>query len=145
MAEDGKSNLLKDKAITVKSVLLEQSKEDVTRIAKIRFETNIGDITWKPKLNETKFMSINGVNVPTRSIVDMKYDNVPAKITDIVKKIQEKGDIKMKVDYMKFDTTDAENHAVSYRFINSEKLLERWTFIEEETLKADGKVPEEQI
>ena len=126
MEEDKKTEQVKDKTIIITSVELESNPNNPAEINRVRFKADIGDITWKPKMEDIKY--IDGLKQIGKKPATI--EGLPSIIKLMGKTIQTKGSIKFRnVSYMVMNTVDAENTPVKYRFINSEKILEKWEIV----------------
>ena len=123
MEEDKKTEQVKDKTIIITAVELESNPNNPAEINRVRFKADIGDITWKPKIEDVKY--IDGMKVIGKKTATI--EDLPSIIKLMGKTIQTKGNIKFEnVNYMVMNTKDAEGTDVKYRFITSEKVLEKW-------------------
>jgi hypothetical protein len=128
--EEEKKNIeqVKNKKITVTCIELESNPNNENQINKFRFKTDIGDITWKPKIDKIDY--INGLKRISK--IPMDTGNIPPFIVDIGKIIGEKTKVIIEgVSYMVMKTKDAEGDDVTYRFFTSEKYIESWKIVQE--------------
>lgn len=118
---ENENEFVMDRKVKVTEVGIRADNEEVQQV---RIKTDIGHITWKPKvLNETFEKGI-----VVSSMVRMKKDQLPQKILDIAQKVQEKGSCDVKVSYATF-TKEVDGEEVTYRFIRSEKTLDHWEIV----------------
>ena len=112
--------VVKNKIVQIGRVEIEPSSFNPEQIQRIRFKTDAGDITWKPKIKKEEYRD----GIVVLKSIPMEMDFLPDKIKQIGKILQDGGLVKMKVQFMKM-TTEEE---IEYRFIRSEKTLAKWTF-----------------
>lgn len=123
MAEEKTDNEFVDKKeVVLKSIKLELG--DKQEIRKVRFITDIGDITWKPFVLKTKFMG--GFDCTIRE--SMSFDDLPKKLKKWASEIQDEGQMKIRVSYAIFNK-DNDGEILQYRYIRSEKTFDEWTEI----------------
>jgi len=97
---------------------------DGDEIKKIRFDTDTGEITWKPKVSESDY--VEGIKrIKSRT---MKISDLPEKLKDLGKTIAEKGKVKLKVSYMLM-TKEVDGIENKYRYITSIKAFESWEIL----------------
>jgi len=87
-------------------------------------ETDKGRITCRPK-RESKVM-VKGLE--TIDTVPMTIEDLPERVFEFMRIINEKGSIKVKGSYQCFDTEN-DGNAVTYRFLNSIKQFESWILV----------------
>lgn len=121
--EQGENDYVKDAEVTLKNIRID--KMDGERIGKITFETEKGNITWKPKVDHKEFQ--NGMEIHEKLI--MKVSELPEKLLKIASTLQEKGTLRLKVSYALF-TTERDGEEVTYRYIPSLKVLDtQWELL----------------
>ena len=121
MADNEKSeNEFVEKAeVVLKSIKLELGENQ--EIRRIRFITDKGDITWKPFLMKTKWIS--GFDCTVKE--SMSFDDVPKKLKKWANEIQDEGQMKVKVSYAIFKK-EVDGEMQQYRYISSEKTFDSW-------------------
>lgn len=122
MIDKEDNEMAKDVEVTIKGVKLELWDEE--KIKKIRFDTDRGDITWKPKATASKI--VGGFVIETSE--PMRYSEIPPKLADIGKKCQENGSCKVKLTYFVFKK-EVDGEEMTYRYINSIKVFEKWEIL----------------
>lgn len=120
--EEKKTDYVKDKIINVSSIKLELSQQDTNSILKVRVLSDVGDITWKAKKKQTRFIS----GFPTEQMRPMTIDEIPQKLKDIQNVCTNDAICTVKAEYTVMNTKDAEGMPVTYRFFVSEKTLDKW-------------------
>lgn len=125
MEEEKKFEYVEQQELEVKEIKLELDNPDIIRIKKIRITTNIGDITWKPKIERTQFVS----GFKTTRMDMMTIDDMPEILKKIQHVVTESGKCKIKASYQLFNTTNPEGTPVQYRFITSGSFLEKWEIL----------------
>lgn len=128
------TKVAKNIQVNITSVEVETSNLNPSLVNRIRFKTSKGDITWKPKIQRTKFVS--GLKVLTSEQMDVT--ELPDSVLKIGQIISEKGGLNMNVCYTVMeDEVDGEKKV--YRFITSQKTFDRWSIL------PDEKVGEEKV
>ena len=120
---------VKDKVIVVKSITIDTERNNPDVIAKIRFDTSVGDITHKPKIEK----QIKRKGIPVNQVQQCTLDEIPAKVEEIYNRIQELGQVAVKASYSVWNTTDKENDPVTYRFVQYGAELDKWEIQEDGT------------
>lgn len=115
------NELVQDVEIEITGVKLEMLDDE--KIKKVRFSTGKGDITWKPKSVKT---SLNG-GFEIETSEAMTLSQMPSKLKELAKMCGNTGSVKAKVCYLIFNK-DADGEIVSYRYISSAKLFDKWVF-----------------
>ena len=112
---------------TIKEVELQVNQHNEEQINKIVVKTGGGNITWKPKVKKESFEG--GFKVVRA--VPMEKPFIPKILTEIATLCTDKGQIRAKVSYT-YWKTEKDGQPITYRFINSEKILEKWEILDEE-------------
>ena len=116
--------------VNITGVEVETNNFNPELVNKIRFKTDKGDITWKPKVQKSKFLS--GLKV--LSSEQMNIGELPDSILKIGRIISEKGNLNMKVNYTVMeDVVDGEKKV--YRFITSQKTFDKWAILPDEPVE----------
>ena len=123
MTENKPNEYVKDRELIVDKVQYEINRNP----PRLVIETNLGRITCKPK-KESKEM-VKGMEIINS--VPMDIDDLPQKIFDIIKVINEKGCAKVTAAYVVM-TTEVDGKEMQYRFLNSVKQLDNWELVTEE-------------
>ena len=126
MEEDKKTDFVKDKEIVVNAIELESNPNNAREIVRVRFKTDIGDITCKPKMEQTEMIC----GMKKISQVPITDDKIPNVLIQMAKEVNIKGFAKYKnVSYGIMKTKDAEGEEKIYRFINSLSMIEKWELV----------------
>ena len=136
MVEDKKIEYVENQEVVMKELKLELDTLDLSRVKKVRFITDKGDITWKPKKKVKQFIS----GFETERIDNMNIDDLPDLLKKIQNIINNNGKCKLLATYQLMNTTNPENEPVQYRFITSNTFLDKWVIKEE-----SNEVKEEKI
>lgn len=120
MTTENKNNFVPEKELTITKMQWE-AQRDPPRLV---IETDKGRVTCKPK-KETKEM-VRGIEVINS--VPMAIEDLPQKVFDLIREINEKGSVKVKASYNIFPT-EVDGEVVTYRFLNSIKQIEKWEVI----------------
>ena len=132
--EDKKVNeYINNMDVVISVIDIETDPNNTELVKKIRFHTDKGDITWKPKTEKQTMMG--GLRV--LNVVPYELGLLPKKIQEWGMLIGDKGHIKANISYTKM-IVDKDGGKVEYRFITSEK-----TFIEKWKLRDDAAKIEE--
>lgn len=109
------------------NVLGIKAREDQAtgKINKIEFSCEEGLITWKPKVENTRFQ--NGLEIV--KIEKMDFKQIPQKIMEMLKIIGQNKKVEMKVCYKIMNTFNTEGLPVSYKFITSMKEFDTWEIV----------------
>ena len=110
--------------VVLTGIEVETENNDPTMVKRIKFDTNKGNITFKPKLHKEEFR--NGLKIT--SVVPCTVETIPQKIIDMAKKIQELGSLRLNVEYTVM-STEKDGEEVKYRFITSMKTFEKWIVV----------------
>lgn len=129
METEKNRSYVKDKEVVITAVEVETANMSIDEVKKIRFVTNVGDITFKPKVFTTKI--INGLQVKHKDF--MKLSQIPDKIKEISQKCMQIGQVSMKVEYATFESEDAEGQPAIYRYVMYQSQIDKWVFLDNET------------
>ena len=125
MTEDNKTTeFCKEVPVTLTGIEIETNPQDILEVKRIRFESSKGDITFKAKVEKEHFQ--DGIKI--KSIVPIKINEIPEEIKNVAKSIQEKGSVKMNVNYSLMKT-EVDGEPKEYRFITSMKTFNEWKII----------------
>ena len=113
--------------VIVSTVEVKTNQRNNQQIDKITLITNKGNITWKPKCNKVEFQG--GFKII--NTVPMELDLLPPKLNEIAMACNEQGQCKVKIYYSYWET-EQDGSLVTYRFITSQKTLDKWEIIKEE-------------
>lgn len=116
----------KDVEIIVTSVETELLTGSNQAIKRMKFVSDVGDITWKPKITKSEYQG--GIKV--LQTLPMEIDLIPKKVHEIGTSCQEKGRCKVKATYQIWNTTQ-DGKPVTYRFIGSLKMFEKWEVLDD--------------
>ncbi len=116
-----------DAEIVVSKVLLETNPKEPEEVNRVVMETEKGRITYKPKIEKTEFR--DGFQITRKQ--PCKYTEMPLLLLDIAKQIQKTSRCKVKASYNVWNT-EQDGSPVTYRFIQSEKTLDKWEILKEQ-------------
>lgn len=133
MDKESTIEFAKEIDVVCTGVEVEINTQNIQEVRRVRFVTDKGNVTWKPKMSQENFK--DGIKFLSR--IPLLVDDLPGKIKDIAKIIQEKGKLAMTISYSIMSTTNAENEPVQYRFITSEKTFNDWVLKPEEIIKEE--------
>lgn len=123
--ENINTEFIPDVEITIKSVKAKLNAKNPNNIDQLRFETNKGDITLKPKITQEDYDGNLGITI--QKTVAMTLDKIPEKFKDIAKKIKDSKECKVKGSYVLM-TTEKDGEEKEYRY-TSLNQLEKWEII----------------
>jgi len=106
--------------VTVTTIELEMEK-DIDKIRRIKFHTDKGTITVKPKIERSAFE--DGLKVTKTD--QMKVEDLPQCIKEWAKIISKTEKIQLEINY-KVMTVNRDGEEVTYRFVNSVNEIEKW-------------------
>jgi len=118
--------------VQINEIEVQTSKLDREQVEKIRFHTNKGDITYKPKVERTE--NRNGLLIKRREAC--LIDDLPEKITNMANMIAKSGTITVVVAYSIWNT-EKDGEAVTYRFIQGAATLAKWHVVDSGTPKVE--------
>ena len=124
MEKDKKMDFVKNAEVTVSGIEIETDPNNSENVKRIRFVTDKGNVTWKPKITEKRF--VGGIIVLSK--VPMRIISLPQKLEEMSKLLQMDGTIKLRISY---STLEAEKDGIVtlYRFIMSEKSFNDWEIL----------------
>jgi len=114
--------------VQVNAVSIKTSNSNSGEVSKIIFETNKGNITWKPKIEKIEHR--NGLKIIKK--VPCLIDDLPKKVTDIATIATNDGKCTVIVCY-NWWKTENDGQPVTYRFLLSETTLDKWKVIVEKS------------
>lgn len=124
--DEMKVEVIKDAEFEITGVDLEMNPQKESEVKRIRFKTNKGDITWKPKVTKKQLM--DGLTI--LKTVSMELGQLPKKLSEIGEITSDKGRIKVKGQYSK-GVAIQDGNEITYRFITSGKTFDKWELIKE--------------
>ena len=116
--------------VTLSVVTVETNPKNNVEVSKVIFETNKGNITFKPKISRSTFQ--DGLKIVVKEPITV--GEVPDKVREIGRIAAEKGRVKVLVSYNVWNT-EKDGEPITYRFITSEKTLDTWKIIPEEIVE----------
>ena len=125
--EPKEKGFIEDREKVITEVELIENRLNSQQIDKLIFASADGNITWKPK--HTTHSYEGGIKVT--KTVPMEKDLIPKLVQQIALESNEKGAVKVIVAY-NYMVVEKDGKDVTYRFLNSEKTLEKWQIIPEE-------------
>lgn len=93
-------------------------------IKQIRFNSDIGVITWKPKVEVVAY--IEGMKTITPQVMTIK--DLPQQLKDAGNFIASNGEVSAIIDYTLM-TKEVDGQTQEYRYITSIKTFEKWDFL----------------
>jgi len=132
--EKTKTEPVKDVEFTINKMEFEVRK------SRLVMETSKGRITVKPMKETTE--SVRGLIVKGKS--PMTINDLPERVFELIRIINEKGSVKVKGSYQCFDA-EKDEEVITYRFLNSIKQLESWEIINNEVKREEGSVLPSEI
>lgn len=124
---------VKGQEVVVTAIQAEMNNQNQDEIRRFRFVSESGDITWKPKVQSKEL--IKGIEILKTQ--PMLASQIPDKIVTIQAHINQYGMVKLKANYSKMDTENAEGTPVTYRFIQSEKTLGKWEILPQQSTQQE--------
>jgi hypothetical protein len=121
MEENKTTEFIKEVPVTITGIEVETNPQEVLEVKRIKFITDKGDITFKPKVEKETYQ--DGMKI--LSTVPVNTNEIPEEIRAVAKTIQTKGSIKMLVNYTLMKTMQ-DNEPKEYRFITSMKTFKEW-------------------
>ena len=115
------TEIVKDAEVILKGIELEMNPQNQDEVKRIRFKTDKGDITWKPKMQKTQLM--DGLKIQRTQ--SMELGDLPKKLSTWGTQLSDVGSIKLKIQYTKM-VADVDGCDTVYRFITAEKTFDRW-------------------
>ena len=120
MEEKTETKHVKDVLLQIQGMQWEVSK------GRLVINTDKGRITCRPK-KEVKSM-VKGLEMIETT--PMTIEDLPEKVFQVMRLVNEKGSVKVNASYQCFDTT-TDNVTNTYRFLNSIKQFENWEVVED--------------
>jgi len=128
MDENTTTEHIKGVEVELTKVSIESNPNNQEEIKKITFETNKGNITWKPKVIRTR--RVAGCEVKDK--VAMQMEKMPENLKKLGTMAHNEGRVILLVNYTLMNTT-MDGEPREFRFITSEKTFNDWKIIEEKT------------
>jgi len=122
--EDKQYQFIEKKVIKITAIEVKTNPQDELKAEKVIFDTSKGDITWKPKTKTFTYQNCLKIS----KIDSMQIEELPDKLIDMAKKIQQFGSVDVKVCYTIMTVVDGPE-TKHYRFITSEKQFNEWILI----------------
>lgn len=115
--EEGKTVSVEGKALCIEDMLLESSHVP-TLIERVRFKTDIGDVTWKPNKREVMTIEADGFKIKRQRDRGLYIPELPKILYDIRDHLDASGPVTIKTDYQEWDKTPDQ----VYYFFNDEQI-----------------------
>jgi hypothetical protein len=126
MEDKKESEFIKGAEIIITGVEAIAHFKDEQKIEKVIFKTDKGDITHKPKVEDSNFVESIKVKTKTQPYIQ----ELATVIKDIARICQLKGHCKVKGDYSIL-TVEKDGQKETYRFVQYPSQLDRWLIIPE--------------
>lgn len=118
------NKLVEGKCIRISGIELESSIEP-TRVDRVRFKTDNGDITWKPMRTETTILNTDGFKVRRTQHKPTYIKNLPKIVFDIRDRLKDNENVSVKADYIGWSSPDGNKfHIFDDKQIDEMKLIE---------------------
>lgn len=115
---------IEGKKVEIKKVTADMDFFDETKVKKMTFETDKGNITFKPKTTKTELK----LGIETNFKAQCTIDQVPQIIKDIAAEINTKGSVQAIVHYIKGEM-EYDGETKTYRWVQGDKMIESWKII----------------
>jgi hypothetical protein len=102
--EGGKTSIVKDKLLYIEDMLLESSSVP-TLIDRVRFKTDIGDITWKPSKRDIMMVDTEGFKIKRQRDRGLYIQEMPKKIYQIRDALAKATPVAVKSEYVAWSKT----------------------------------------
>ena len=110
--------------VDITEIEVRTARENPEEVSQVRFHTNKGDITYKPKIEKTEHRK--GLAIKRK--VSCFIDDLPEKITKMADLIAKNNKITVNVAYSTWNT-EKDGESVTYRFIQGASTLEKWIVV----------------
>lgn len=124
MVEEAKNEYVEGKEVKITSIDLDMFTENKDEIRRITFVTDVGNITWKPKIQHEEFQ--NGFKLVKKIAMSLSF--MPEKLEEMAKLIAENNSVRVKAHYYIFEK-EIEGETSKYRYISSIKTFDKWEII----------------
>jgi len=128
-----KPKFIEQREELLKDIILDGFNDDPNTIQKITFVTSDKNITWKPKINQTK--KVFGLTMNIK--VPMNIEQIPENLKELSHIINTNGKTAVLMNYFETDF-----NGETYYFITSEKTFNNWSICYE---KMDSDIKIEEI
>ena len=112
--------------------MVELKEDNDGNIQKVIFVTDKGNITYKPKIGDEGFEDHYKIHRPMKPC---RRSDLTPFMNELAKMAHIEGKASVLGSYMVWETKDADNNDVIYRFVQGNKMFEEWSFT-----KVDDKV-----
>ena len=120
MTDEKQQNEFAEKVeVTLKNIRVDMF--DGEAIKKITFETDKGNVTWKPKVDKKTFQG----GLELHNLEAMKITAIPDKLAKMASGVQDEGTVDLEICYAIFNK-EVDGEEVSYRYIQSLKTFDKW-------------------
>ena len=118
--------------VELTEVEIKPTSENPEEVHQVRFHTNKGEITYKPKIEQIEHRK--GMNIKRK--VPCLIDDLPEKIPKMAELIGKHGKITVNVAYTAMKMMK-DGEEVTYRFISGGATLEKWIILDTGAPKVD--------
>lgn len=115
--QEGNTNQVKGKTLQIEEMLLESSYVP-TLIEKVRFKTDIGDVTWKPSKREIMMIEADGFHIKRQRDRGLYILELPKMVYDIRDALKRYESVTVKTDYTEWQKSP--DHV--YNFLTNEQF-----------------------
>ena len=115
--EDSNTKIVEGKLLSIENMLLESSNGP-TVVEKVRFATDIGDLTWKPSKRDVMLIEADGFSIKRQRDRGLYILELPKIVYDIRDALAESGSVTVKTDYSEWHKTPDQ----VYNFLTNEQL-----------------------
>ena len=126
MEEKKERDFAKEVTLTVTSVEAKMDQRDTEVINQMVFVTNVGNITYRPKVNHEEYRE--GIKMLSQKPAIML--ELPGIVKEISKKVQADGKCLVTASYSIWNT-QKDGVDVTYRFIQGASTMLKWAILEE--------------
>ncbi len=128
---DKEREYVNDVEIEVSSISLQAGKNPA-EIEKVIFETEKGNITYKPKIDKEE--RVDGFKIASKAAPCV--DDLPKNLKELNVELNKAGTIKVKATYQVWNT-EMDGTPVTYRYVMGAKMFEKWQLVKSKQPKEE--------